>query len=314
MFSPSFLFTSLVFKKYLQSLTGTRFLVVLSFLFLISFPAFGVRAEISVVDDVGNEISLESPAKKIVSLAPNLTELLFTAGAGNKIVATVQYSDYPEEAKNILQIGDAHNIDLEALIALMPDLIVTWKSGNSTALYNKLTNFGFEVYQSEADTLKKISTSILRLGKLAGTQAIAIPAAMKFQQEIEALEKQYSRKKSIKVFYQFWEKPIYTINGRHLISHIIELCGGKNIYSNLSSLTPQISIESVLKTDPDIIIASGSDNLRPDWLDAWKVWPELKAIQNNQLYFVQPDFIQRHTTRIIQGGKLICEYIDRARL
>ncbi|MGK0298295.1 MAG: iron complex transport system substrate-binding protein [Gammaproteobacteria bacterium] len=314
MLSPYFLITRLVFKKYIRLLIQTRLPVVLLILFLISIPAFGVRAEISVVDDMGNKISLKSPAKKIVSLAPNLTELLFSAGAGNKIVATVQYSDYPKEAKNILQIGDAHNIDLEALVALMPDLIVTWKSGNSTAIYNKLTNFGFKVYQSEADTLNKISTSILRLGKLAGTEAIAIPAALKFQQEVETLEKQFSRKKSIKVFYQFWDRPIYTINGRHLISHIIELCGGENIYSNLSTLTPQISIESVLKTDPDIIIASGSDDLRPEWLDAWKSWPELKAIQNNQLYFVQPDFIQRHTTRIIQGGKLICEYIDRARL
>jgi iron complex transport system substrate-binding protein len=193
-------------------------------------------------------------------------------------------------------------------------LVVTWKSGNSTAIYNKLTNFGFKVYQSEADTLNKISTSILRLGKLAGTESIAIPAARKFQQKIDTLEKQFSRKKNIRVFYQFWDRPIYTVNERHLISHIIELCGGENIYSNLSSLTPQISTESVLKNDPDIIIASGSDDFRPEWLDAWKLWPELKAIQNNQLYFVQPDFIQRHTTRIIHGGKLICEYIDRARL
>jgi iron complex transport system substrate-binding protein len=263
------------------------------------------------LDDVGNIISLKSPANKIVSLAPNITELLFSAGAGNKIVATVRYSDYPDAAKLIPQVGDAHNVDLEAVVGLMPDLIVSWKSGNGTGLHKKLTALGFNVYLSEADTFEKITTSIHRLGLLAGTETLANAAAHQFTQEVESLRKEFYREKKIKVFYQFWDRPIFTVNGSHLISHVIDICGGKNIFSDLTTLTPQINIEAVLEANPDVIIASGNDDQRPEWLNAWNAWPELQASRNNHLYFVPPDFIQRHTTRIIEGGKMICDFIKR---
>ena len=286
--------------------------VILLIIFISAYLP-NALADVTVEDDAGIEIRLQQPANRVVSLAPHLTELLFSAGAGDRIVATVHHSDYPLAARDIAQIGDAHNVDIETIVTLMPDLIVVWQTGNNAAIYKKLSDLGFKVYQSEPDTLEKIRTTILRLGKLAGTGTIASESSRQFQNKIELLRQQYSNKESINVFYQFWERPIYTVNGKHLISRIIELCGGKNTYFNLNSLTPQIGIESVLQSNPDIIIASGIDDRQPTWLNSWKDWPELSASRNNHLYFIPPEYIQRHTTRITLGAKMMCEYIDRAR-
>jgi iron complex transport system substrate-binding protein len=291
----------------------TQLNVILLISIILCYMFQAVSADITVTDDAGNQISLKQPASRIVSLAPNLTELLFSAGAGQSIVATVSHSDYPLAARDIPQLGDAHNVDIEAIIALMPDLVVSWQTGNNTALYNKLTGLGLNVYQSEPDTLEKIGSSLVRFGQLTGKESFANPGSRRFLDEISDLRQQYAHKDKLKVFYQFWDRPIFTVNGTHLISRIIELCGGENIYSDLKTLTPQISIEAVLQSDPAIIIASGSDDDRPAWLDAWKLWPDLTAGRNNQLYFVPPDILQRHTTRISRGARMVCEFIDKAR-
>ena len=281
--------------------------------FIIFSPSVSVHANITVEDDAGNKITLQQPAKKIISLAPHLTELLYSAGAGDKIVATVRFSNFPKTAEQIPRIGDAHNLDMEALVGIKPDLIMFWKSGTSNAVYNKLLTLGFTVYQSEPDTLEKIATSIQRFGRLVGTVETANRNSKQFMNELTILRKQFSNRKKVTVFYQFWDKPIYTINSQHLISRIIELCGGENIYAELGTLTPRVSTESVLSIDPQVIIASGADKLRPDWLDTWQEWPSLRANANNHLFFIPPELIQRHTTRVIQGTRLLCDYVDRAR-
>ncbi len=283
-------------------------------LFIVVIIPSIVIADITVTDDAGDEISLAQPANRIISLAPNLTELLFAAGAGDKIVGTVRHSDYPEAAKTIQIIGDSYNLDVEAIISLKPELIVLWESGTGEPAYRKLNKLGFTVYRSEPDTLEKIASSITRLGQLSGTEQIANPASKHMLEQIKQLRRQYSHKSIIRVFYQFWDRPVFTVNGRHLISRIIELCGGQNIYSGLSPLTPQINPESVLQLDPEVIIASGENAGPPQWLDFWRTWPDLAANANDHIYSIPPDYIQRHTPRIIQGATMMCEFIDRARL
>jgi iron complex transport system substrate-binding protein len=210
-------------------------------------------------------------------------------------------------------VGDAHNADLEAITAMMPDLIVSWRTGTSSGLTEKLSELGFTVYQSEADTLEKIASTIERFGVLAGTEAIAMTSSQVFRGEINSLRDQYSNREKIPVFYQFWDRPMFTVNGQHLISRFLELCGGENIFSDLDSLTPRVDVESVLAANPRVILASGSDNKRPIWLDEWKVWPELDATALGHLYFIPPDLVQRHTARATQGISTLCEFIDRAR-
>jgi len=272
-----------------------------------------VIAEISVIDDTGAEIRLEHAAQRIVSLAPNLTELLFAAGAGHRLIATVRYSDYPESAKTIPVIGDSYNIDLEAVMLLAPDLIVLWESGTGEPVRRRLAELGFTVYRSEPDSPEKIASSILRLGKLAGTELTAATISREFTEAMSGLQQQYSSKPDVPVFYQFWDQPIFTVNRTHLISRIIELCGGTNIFADLPALTPQVTMEAVLVADPAVIIASGDNHERPGWLDNWRLWPTLTASANNHLYFIPPDLILRHTARIIDGATMMCEFIDEAR-
>lgn len=292
---------------------GTERMSRLFLLLALLFPLTGIAEEVRVIDDAGDTITLPKPAERIISLAPNLTELLFAAGAGNKIVGTVRYSDWPVETKSIPLIGDSFNLDIEAIIRLQPDLIVLWESGTGVTAYRKLKELGFTVYRSEPGTLEKIASSIVRFGQLSATRQVADPAGNALLQQINALRDRYAHRNTVRVFYQFWDRPVFTVNGQHLISHIIELCGGQNIFAELSALTPQINPESVLERNPQVIIASGETDTPPAWLADWKQWPELAANANGHLYSIPPDYIQRHTPRVIRGATMMCEFIDTAR-
>lgn len=270
-------------------------------------------AGITVTDDAGAAVHLDAPAARIVSLAPGLTELLFDAGAGDRIVATVRHSDYPPAAARIPRIGDAHAIDLEALLVLAPDLVVVWDSGTGVQVRRRLQQLGLRIYRAEPDSPKKIASNMRRLGALAGSPGIADREAARLLAAASALQRRYAGAARPVVFYQFWDEPIYTVNGTHLIGRIIELCGGVNAFGGLTSLTPRLNREAVLAAEPDLIIASGEDAGRPPWLDGWRRWPELKAVSHDHLYTIPPDLLQRPTARIIQGAEMMCGMIDAAR-
>jgi len=270
-------------------------------------------ADIIVIDDSGNLLQLAIPAKRVISLAPHITELLFAADAGNKLVGTVRFSDYPESATSIPLVGDSYNLDFETIIALQPDLIIVWETGTRRSTVEKLLALGYTVFISEPDSLEIIATSIERFGKLTGNAETALTKSKQFLQDVAKLKNKYSSLEQVRVFYQFWNQPIFTVNDNHIISTIIEMCGGKNVFAELSTLTPQLSIESVLKINPDVIIASGEGNLKPEWLEEWRQWPTLSAVSNDQLYSIPPELIQRHTTRILDGAMMMCEFIDNGR-
>ncbi len=285
---------------------------ILFAILLIQFCLLPVSA-IQVTDDFGNEVVLSSTVKRIVTLAPYLTELVYSAGAGDQLIATVSYSDYPEASNKLPSIGDANGIDIEAIVKLEPDLVISWHSGNGAAIANNLSRLGITVFESEPDSIEKISSTISRIGKLTGTEQIAKNNIQEFINEIEILRSQYSNQKKVSVFYQFWNKPVYTIGGLHLISKHIELCGGENIFADQKTLSLNTDMESIIIRNPAIIIASGNDNQRPLWLDEWKEWRNIEAVRNNNLHHIPPDLIQRHTIRVTQGIKYLCEVMDIAR-
>ena len=278
--------------------------------FLISSTAF---ASISVIDDEKNKIELTQPAQRIISLAPHITESLFAAGAGNKIIGAVSYSDYPEEAKKIPRVGGYPSLDLEKIVSLKPDLVIAWSSGNNKNQVDKLRSFGIKVFMSEPRYPHDIAKTIQRFGELAGTNKLAMKASDDFLQHYHSLQKRFSKKKKIKVFYQIWNKPIMTISGGHLISEIIKLCGGENVFANLKILTPRISLESVLTTKPEVIISDGMGKPRSEWVKEWKPWLQLPAVKNDHLYFIDPALMQRVGPRILQGADKLCELLERAR-
>lgn len=279
---------------------------------LLCSPVAAV-AEIRVTDATGRQVTLERPAQRIVALAPHIVENVFSAGAGDTLVGVVEYSDYPPAARDIPQVGGAYTWSLEQLVALRPDLVLMWGSGNGINTLPRLESLGLRVYVSEPRKLADISASIRDFGILAGTGPTAAVAADRFDREIKALEDNYSGKESVTVFYQIWDSPLQTVNGQHLISQVIELCGGENIFAELAQLAPQVSLESVLERNPQAIIASGMGAYRPDWLDAWRNYPTLAAVQRGALLHVDPDLVQRSTARISHGARSICEQLAAVR-
>ena len=271
------------------------------------------RAEIQVQDSAGRTVSLDAPAERIVALAPHIVENLFSAGAGAKLVGTVDYADYPAQARDITRLGSAYAWSLESVVAMAPDLVVLWGSGNGMSALPQLERLGLTVYVSEPRALGDISASIRDFGLLAGTSATAEKNASQFDSRMDTLRSEYRRRKPLSVFYQIWNRPLQTINGEHMISAVIELCGGRNVFANTQQLAPQVSLESVLERDPDAIVASGMGESRPEWLDTWRQYPQLAAVQSGALLHIHPDLIQRPTVRIAQGAESLCSQLETVR-
>lgn len=283
---------------------------VLALLALCCLPA---RGEIVATDVGGERVRLAAPAQRIVSLSPHITELLFAAGAGSRVVGNVEYGDHPPEAKSIPKVGAYSRLDLEAIVALRPDLVLGWASGTSQAAISRLRAMGLTVYVIETHRIADIAGELERLGQLAGTEAQANAAAAAFRQRHARLVERYSRRPPVAVFYQIWKQPLMTVNREQIISDAIQLCGGRNVFAQLATLAPTVSVEAVIAANPEAIVASGMDAARPEWLDDWRRWHTLQAVTSNNLYFVPPELIQRHTPRILDGAERLCEQLEAAR-
>lgn len=272
-----------------------------------------INTLVQVTDFNGSRISLKKPAKRIVALAPHIVENVYTAGAGDQLVGVVAYSDFPKAATLLPIVGGYTKTNLEKILELKPDLVIAWDSGNSDASVARIKELGFAVYVDQPDKLADVAKSIRDIGVLSGTSDVAEQAANKYLQQIEQMRLKMLGKPLVSTFYQVWNSPLRTINGSHIISDAIKLCGGVNIYADQSAIAPIINIESILERDPDVILASGMSNSRPEWLDEWKNWPSLSAVTSDNLYFVNPDHIQRHTVRILKGIDAICRQLQDAR-
>jgi iron complex transport system substrate-binding protein len=257
------------------------------------------------VDDYGNRIRLPSPAARIVSLAPHLTELVYAAGAGASIVGAVDYSDFPPPARALPRVGSDAHINLEAVLALRPDLIVAWPNPGSVRAVNRLAEL-LPVFRSEPRELEDIATTLARLGVLAGTSAEAQRAARAFRARKAELEKRYAGRATVRVFYQVWDRPLLTVNGDHVISKVIRLCGGENVFASAPLIAPEVDREAVLRANPEAILASSP-------LDGWKAFSGLAAVARNQLHTIPAELIQRHTPRLLDGAEQVCRALEAAR-
>lgn len=280
---------------------------------LCALACLPARGEIVVTDVSGATIKLAAPARRIVSLAPHLTELLFAAGAGNRVVGNVEYGNYPPAAAALPRVGNYDRLDLEAVVALKPDLVLGWQSGNPAAAVARLRALGLTVHLSEPDRIEDVAGELERIGLLAGTGPAADAAAKVFRERYAALAARYSRRPTVSVFYQIWKQPLMTVNGKQVISDAIRLCGGRNVFAQLPVLAPTVTVEAVIAVNPEVIVASGMGDARPEWLDDWRRWTTLEAVVRNNLYFVPPDLLQRHTPRILDGAEKLCTHFEAAR-
>ena len=286
-----------------------RFAILLSGLALAGLA----HADLAFKDDTGQEIHLKAPARRIVALAPHIAESLYAAGAGDKLVGTVEYSDYPPEAKKVARVGGYSRIDLEAVAALRPDLVLAWESGNNMPQVDKLRALGLTVYVSQPNKMENVADQLERLGQLAGTEAVARPAAERFRQRLESLRKANAAKPKVRVFYQIWKTPLMTVGGQQIISDAIKLCGGENVFGHLGKMAPTVSVEAVLEADPEAIVATGMGDSKPEWLHDWDKWTKMTAVKRNNLFHINPDIMQRHTPRILEGAEKLCAHLDVAR-
>ena len=272
------------------------------------------HAEIIVPDDADRMLTLASPARRIVSLAPNVTELLYAAGAGNFVVGAVAYSDYPEAAKNIPRVGSGAGLDIETIIALHPDLVIAWQTGNPSWQIERLIALGMPVFVTEPRKLGDIADLLDKFGKLSGTEAMASKTAADFRQHLARLRARYSGRPVVPVSYQILDSSLLTVSRRHLINDVIQLCGGRNVYADLPGLTPRVDVESTVQRNPEVILASGYEPLWPEWRDRWRTWPMLDAVAQDNLFLIPPDLIHRQSPRILEGAERVCALLEQARV
>ncbi len=289
----------------LRTLLGT----LASLAFAFAAPA----AAVEVTDDSGRTIRLSNPARRIVSLAPHITELLFAAGAGKSVIAAVDYSDFPDAAKALPRVGDNERLDLERIAALKPDLLIVWLHGAAQRQLAQLRKLGIPVFHSEPKSLADVARALENFGMLAGTGAAADAAALEYMRRLQRLALSSRDLPLVTVFIQIWDVPPMTVNDRHLISDAVRLCGGRNVFGTLPALAPAVSAEAVIAANPEAIVATGMANGSPQWLNAWKIWPRLTAVSRDNLFAIAPELITRHTPRILDGVEQLCAQLAMVR-
>ncbi len=260
----------------------------------------------------GSEAPASPPSRpRIVTLAPHLTELAFAAGAGELLVGAVEYSDYPQAARRLPRVGDAWRVDMERLLALRPDLVLTWASGTPDDVVARLRSLGLAERGIATFRLADVPAALRTIGALAGTQDTAEAAARAFEQEIAVLTGEFAAARRIRVFIQLDDQPVYTVNGRHIISEVVELCGGRNVFAELPQLAPPVSMEAVIAADPEAIVST--DDTIADPMAMWRRWEGMRAVRAGAVYSLPADTMARATPRLTAGTRATCAALDDAR-
>lgn len=238
----------------------------------------------TVVDDTGRRVTLHYPPRRIVSLAPGATEMLFAAGAGDRVVATDDASDSPPAARQLPKLGDLADVDMERLVAAKPDVVVVWPYGTSPAQIALLARLHVPVYREEPTTLEDILASIRRIGELAGTQARAERVAAALSAKLTSLARRYGRvAHPPTALLEVWNRPLYTVGGQEVMSDALRVCGARNVFEDLREAAPAVSVEAVIGRNPDIIIAAAPPGKGAAWLAGWQRFPMLRAVRSGHL-------------------------------
>ena len=256
-------------------------------------------------------VAAAADAPRIVTLAPHLTELVYGSGAGDRLVGTVEYSDYPPEARQLPRVGDAWRVDLEQLLALKPDVVLAWTTGTPDDLVARIRGLGLRVVMIPTFEITDISEAMRRIGEIAGTLDVAAPAADQFDARFVALRKQYEGAASVSVFVQLDDQPLYTVGGRHIIDEIVTLCGGRNVFADLPQIAPVVTLESVLAIDPQVILST--DDTIVDPASQWARWTHSSAVRAGTIYALDADTMTRPAPRLLQGVEATCAVLADAR-
>jgi iron complex transport system substrate-binding protein len=280
--------------------------------FLAGLLAQPARADIVLPAADGVDLHLETPAARVITLSPNLAELVFAAGAGTRLVATVEYSDFPAGAAGLPRVGDAFRLDIESILALNPDLVIAWHSGTPGAAVEQLRLLGVPVWPVEIREPEEIALALENIGRATDTPKTAGKAAAAFRARLQRLEQSHENLEPLDYFYQVDARPLFTINGAHLISRGLDLCGGRNIFNDEPALAFQVSHEAVIAADPDVLFAPSLPG-NADPLLAWREWSTLKAVRHKRLFLLNADHVSRATPRWLDSIETACSLLESVR-
>ena len=281
-------------------------------LLLLAWAPIAQAVDLRVQQADGSELRLAEPATRIVTLAPHLAEGVFAAGAGRQLVATVEYSEFPAPAVDIPRIGDAFRLDIERIVALQPDLVIAWDSGNPRQAVEQLRQLDLRVWSVEIREPLGIAAFIESVGRLSGHADESETEASRLRARLATLEQRYAGALPIRYFYQVDARPLFTINGQHLISRGLALCGGVNIFAGEPGLAFQVAHESVIVANPDAMLAPRLPGAA-DPLATWRAWPGLSAVQQSALFLLPADEISRATPRFLDTLDQACDLLQALR-
>lgn len=274
----------------------------------LALAAGHAPAAIVVPDERGTAVSLAAPARRIVTLAPHLAEIAFAVGAGDRVVGVSSFSDFPPEAKRLPVVFDWGRVDYERVLALRPDVVLAWRSGTPALQVERLEHLGLKVVVTEVHRFADVAALMREVGRIAGTEAPAETAARSFERELAALRARYAGRPPVAVFLEIWHAPMITINGRHVFSEAIEMCGGRNVFAAARTVTPLVSREQLLGARPEVVV-TGSRAER----DAWHDLESVPAVRANRVYAVDANDLHRPGPRLLDGARELCLVLDRAR-
>lgn len=282
-------------------------------LLLVLGAALGASAPArTVTDDLGRRVAVGAAPLRIVSLTPGSAELLFAAGAGAQLIATVEYSDEPPAARRVPRIGDAAAIDMERLVALHPDVVIGWAAGGNPAQREKIATLHIPVYEQQVLQLSDIPAAVRRLGGLAGTTAAADAAAAAMEARLAALRRAHPPGGvRPSVLLQVWNRPIYTVGGHHLMSDALALCGARNVFGDLAEAGPVVDTESVIARDPDIIIAAAPSGEGAAWVADWQKLRGLRAVRNGRVLAFEDQALSRLGPSVLDATEELCRRLAR---
>jgi iron complex transport system substrate-binding protein len=266
-----------------------------------------------VRDDTGELVEISAAPCRIISLAPGTTAMLYAAGAGHCLVGTIAHSDEPAEAASVKVVGDAETLDFEQLVALRPTVVVVAVDVVQRVRIDRLRALKIPVYRVHVTKLTGMPESLRRLGALTGTSAEAVRAAAALDAELARIGATYRGRKDVRVLYQIWDQPIYTIGGKHMITDALALCGATNVFAELTTAAPAVTREAAVLRDPDLILASAPPGAADGWLAEWQKFPAMAAVRERHLVNYVDERIDRMGPSVIPATANLCAVIDQAR-
>lgn len=289
-----------------------RSIALVVFLAAASPSALAASPAFTVVDDAGRTVSLPRVPQRIVSIAPGATEMLFAAGAGQRVIATVEFSDEPAGARTIPRIGDSNAIDIERVVALRPDVVVVWEGGSNVAQVNRLERLGVPLYRHKVERLADLPIALRRLGALTDTRDVAEKAARDIESRVARLQQRFGQGCAATVLLEVWNRPIYTVGGSHMMTDSLRLCGARNVFADLKEQGPSVDTEAVIARDPDVIVAVAPTGTAASWLDEWRRFGSLRAVRNARLVPFEDARLSRLGPSALGGTEALCEALASA--